>query len=78
MTPREFVARLKNVRGKEPDWTACCPGHADRRASLHVTANDDRLLVRCFAGDGERRDDSVLAHQQDMGHDQRHHGERQE
>src|SRR4051812_27934350 len=35
----------------EHDFTALCPGHADRNPSLHVSeAADGRVLLHCFAG----------------------------
>src|SRR3954470_14083797 len=37
--------------GPDYDFTALCPGHADRNPSLHVSeAADGRVLLHCFAG----------------------------
>ncbi|MHB0913835.1 MAG: phage/plasmid primase, P4 family [Armatimonadota bacterium] len=47
----EFLSRLSGVRGSGEGWTARCPGHDDRRASLCVRADGEgRILVRCQAG----------------------------
>src|SRR6185437_3793894 len=48
-----FLARLDRVRRSGHGWTAKCPAHEDRTASLSVTAGDDgRVLMHCFAGCG--------------------------
>ncbi len=39
------------VKGKPDQWTARCPGHEDRKASLSVgVGHHGRVLVRCHAG----------------------------
>ena len=46
-----FLARLDLVRKAGRGWTAKCPAHEDRTASLSITAGDDgRVLLHCFAG----------------------------
>jgi len=47
-----FVERLERARKVGPDrWQACCPAHADRSPSLHITlGRDGRILVNCKAG----------------------------
>ena len=46
-----LLSRLDRVRKAGRGWTAKCPAHEDRTASLSVTAGDDgRVLVHCFAG----------------------------
>lgn len=46
-----FIARLDRVRTSGKGWTARCPAHEDRTASLSITAGDDgRVLLHCFAG----------------------------
>lgn len=52
MTPDEVLSRLQGVRQNQPgDWTACCPAHDDKNASLHITRLDSgKLLFHCFAG----------------------------
>lgn len=45
------LSRLDRVRPYGKGYTARCPAHEDRTASLSVTAGDDgRLLLHCFAG----------------------------
>ncbi len=45
------LSRLDKVRKAGAGYTARCPAHEDRTASLSVTAgNDGRLLLHCFAG----------------------------
>jgi hypothetical protein len=52
--PRQDVlSRLKGVKpGKNGhDWTALCPAHEDRKASLSVSVTGDgRVLLKCHAG----------------------------
>jgi hypothetical protein len=51
MTIDEFVARLERRKPSGKGWTARCPAHEDRHASLSVSEGDDgRILVHCFAG----------------------------
>lgn len=46
-----LLARLDRVRKAGAGWSARCPAHEDRSASLSVsTGSDGRLLVHCFAG----------------------------
>jgi hypothetical protein len=46
-----FLARLDRVRKSGNGWTARCPAHDDRTASLSIADGDDgRVLVHCFAG----------------------------
>jgi len=45
------LSRLKNVRRTRSGWTACCPAHDDRHASLSISVGDDgRVLLHCHAG----------------------------
>lgn len=47
----QFLSRVDRVRKTGAGYTARCPAHEDRTASLSVTAgNDGRVLVHCFAG----------------------------
>jgi hypothetical protein len=47
-----MLARLQGVRQTgQGRWTARCPAHEDKRASLSIRETDDsRLLVHCFGG----------------------------
>ena len=46
-----FLGRLEGVRKSGEGYTARCPAHDDRRASLSVSEGDDgRVLIKCFAG----------------------------
>lgn len=46
-----LLARLGTVRKTSPvSWLALCPAHEDRRPSLVIRSDDDRVLVHCFAG----------------------------
>jgi hypothetical protein len=48
-----LLSRLEKVRKSGHGWTARCPAHEDRTASLSVTTGDDgRALLHCFAGCG--------------------------
>jgi putative DNA primase/helicase len=45
------LSRLKNVRRVGSGWTAVCPAHDDRHASLSISVGDDgRVLLHCHAG----------------------------
>jgi 5S rRNA maturation endonuclease (ribonuclease M5) len=66
MTIDSFLALLDGVRRQDgagtPRWSARCPGHDDRHASLSVVeGKDGRILVRCHAGDGCTVDEIVAA-----------------
>lgn len=51
LIPDVLFSRLEHVRPSGSGWTARCPAHADRNASLSVgVGNDGRLLVHCHAG----------------------------
>lgn len=46
-----LLSRLERVRRTGAGWTARCPSHDDRSASLSVAVGDDgRVLCHCFAG----------------------------
>ena len=48
-----LLSRLEKVSEKSTgQYAALCPAHDDHNPSLSVTANDDRILVHCFAGCG--------------------------
>jgi hypothetical protein len=51
MRVEDFLARLEAVRGEAPQWTARCPAHDDRQASLTVgMGKEGKILVTCWAG----------------------------
>lgn len=46
-----FLSRLAKVRKTGSDrWLACCPAHDDKRPSLSIRAEGERLLIHCWAG----------------------------
>lgn len=46
-----LLSRLEKVRKSGHGWTARCPAHEDRTASMSVTTGEDgRALCHCFAG----------------------------
>ena len=50
-SPDLVLSRLDRVRKAGAGWSARCPAHEDRTASLSVAiGNDGRLLLHCFAG----------------------------
>jgi hypothetical protein len=52
MTPLEtLLDRLRDARKSGNGWSARCPAHTDRRASLSIAqGNDGTALVKCHAG----------------------------
>ena len=51
ITTGELLKRLRGVKRAGKGWSAQCPAHEDRRASLSVAEGaDGRLLVHCHAG----------------------------
>jgi hypothetical protein len=52
MTPLEkILERLPSARKSGNGWSAQCPVHEDRRASLSVSqADDGKVLLHCHAG----------------------------
>ena len=51
MTLSEMLSRLQGVKGSGSQYTAKCPAHDDRHASLSIGAGDDgRILMKCHAG----------------------------
>src|SRR5690348_5934897 len=46
-----LLSHLDGVRATGRGWTARCPAHEDRSASLSVAeGRDGRALAKCFAG----------------------------
>lgn len=52
MTPTETVLdKLQSVKRNGKGWTALCPSHDDKKASLSISESEDgRVLLNCFAG----------------------------
>jgi hypothetical protein len=51
VTVDEFLGQLEHVKKNGAGWQARCPSHEDRRPSLIVgLGDDDRILVKCWAG----------------------------
>jgi putative DNA primase/helicase len=52
MTPTELIlSKLPPAKRSGKGWTARCPAHDDRRASLSISTGDDgRALIHCHAG----------------------------
>ena len=48
---QDFVSRLHSARGRNGRYSARCPAHDDKHASLSVTeSNDGKILLKCHAG----------------------------
>ena len=45
-----ILSRLDKVRKSGKGYTARCPAHEDRMASLSLRETNDRVLIHCFAG----------------------------
>lgn len=50
MNAAEFSARVEGARQASHGFTARCPAHEDRRASLSFCDGERGLLVKCHAG----------------------------
>jgi hypothetical protein len=51
MTVADILPRLQGVKKSGNGWSARCPAHEDRAASLSVAeGRDGRILLKCFAG----------------------------
>lgn len=50
MTARDFASHVQNARAAGDGFTARCPAHDDRRASLSFRDGERGLLVKCHAG----------------------------
>jgi 5S rRNA maturation endonuclease (ribonuclease M5) len=49
MLTEAFLERLEGVRGNGSGWTARCPAHDDRTASLSIRDAGDQTLIWCHA-----------------------------
>lgn len=46
-----ILAKLPDAKKSGTGWSACCPAHDDRRASLSIAEGEDgRVLLKCHAG----------------------------
>src|SRR5665648_25741 len=51
MEKHEFLKKLNKVKGSGNQFTACCPAHDDKNASLSIsTGNNGKILLKCHAG----------------------------
>ncbi len=51
MTVNDIISRLRGVTGSGKQYTALCPAHDDKKASLSISEGEDgRILLHCFAG----------------------------
>ncbi len=47
----ELLTKLTKVKKlHDNEWMACCPGHADKTPSLHITLAGNKILLKCQAG----------------------------
>jgi len=49
MTVEEIVQRF-SAKQNGSGWKARCPSHEDEKASLSISCEGDKVLIRCFAG----------------------------
>lgn len=45
-----ILQRLDKVKGRNGNYTACCPAHDDKGPSLAIKEEDGKVLLHCFAG----------------------------
>ncbi len=50
MTAQELLPHLRKFKSRRNGWTACCPAHDDKRASLSISEPEGKLLLHCHAG----------------------------
>lgn len=47
----KILPRLRQVKGRNHSFTACCPAHDDKSPSLAIRElQDGRVLLHCFGG----------------------------
>lgn len=46
----DFVRRFKGVKRNGDGWTALCPAHQDRNASLSIGVGHKGIVIKCHAG----------------------------
>lgn len=54
MTLADFVSRLPGAKKAGAGYSARCPAHDDKRASLSIRQGDKGILLKCHAGCGVR------------------------
>src|SRR5262247_4418452 len=50
-----ILSTLQRVRQTGEGWKALCPAHEDHTPSLHISAGDDRVLLKCHAGCSQQK-----------------------
>jgi hypothetical protein len=45
-----LLSRLEKVKGRNGNFTACCPAHSDRNPSMAIREQDGKVILHCFAG----------------------------
>lgn len=50
MSVELLLSRLTKVKGRNGNWTACCPAHEDKSPSLAIKEQDGKVLLHCFGG----------------------------
>ena len=50
MTLSEFLTRLEKVEKSNGAYKARCPAHTDKKPSLSITQDGDKILLHCHAG----------------------------
>ena len=51
MTLQDILSRLEGVHGSGRQYSAKCPAHDDKRASLSISVGEDgKILFNCHAG----------------------------
>lgn len=46
----DILQRFSGVRPSHDGWSARCPAHEDRTASLSIHESDGKILIYCHAG----------------------------
>jgi putative DNA primase/helicase len=50
MTLEAVLSKLRHVHRDGMGWKALCPAHPDKKPSLSIGRNNDRILLHCHAG----------------------------
>jgi len=48
----DFLSQLNKVKKSGNGYVALCPAHDDKKHSLSITADNEKILVKCFTGCG--------------------------